>query len=404
MTDRPRAAGHGPQARSSKRARVVPAAGGLWPVAIVLAMASAPRLVAQTPDRDYRIIVASEGRDEIALIRFGATGARVERTRTVGMNPLEPDGPHGVAVSPDQRFYYVSTAHGNPFGSLWKFDARADTLVGRIELGNFPASAQVSPDGFYVLVANFNLHGEVSPSSVSIVSTDPFVEVARLTTCTMPHGSRFTRDGSRHYSTCMMDDMLVEIDTRTMKVSRHFMLEKGREHGSNGPPMSHAPGASADHGGHGMNAPATGNTKCSATWAQPSADGNSVFVACNASSDIAEIDARTWTLKRRIPAGDGVYNLAVTRDGALLIATNKRGRSVSVIEIASGKELARVATQRRVVHGVAISPDDRYAFISVEGIGSEPGTVEVIDLRTRQRVASIDVGQMAGGIDVLDMR
>ena len=60
-----------------------------------------------------------------------------------------------------------------------------------------------------------------------------------------------------------------------------------------------------------------------------------------------------------------------------------------------------VATQRRVVHGVAISSDDRYAFISVEGVGSEPGTVEMIDLRTMQRIASADVGQMAGGIDVL---
>ena len=102
-------------------------------------------------------------------------------------------------------------------------------------------------------------------------------------------------------------------------------------------------------------------------------------------------------MKRRIPAGDGVYNLAVTRDGKLLVATNKRGQSVSIIDIATGKELARVPTQRRVVHGVAISSDDRYAFISVEGVGSEPGTVEMIDLRTMQRVASVDVGQMAGG-------
>jgi DNA-binding beta-propeller fold protein YncE len=85
----------------------------------------------------------------------------------------------------------------------------------------------------------------------------------------------------------------------------------------------------------------------------------------------------------------------------LLVATNKRGKSVSIIDVASGKELARVPTQRRVVHGAVISPDDRYAFISVEGVGSEPGTVEMIDLRTHQRVASIDVGQIARGIDVL---
>jgi hypothetical protein len=60
-----------------------------------------------------------------------------------------------------------------------------------------------------------------------------------------------------------------------------------------------------------------------------------------------------------------------------------------------------VPTLRRVVHGVVISPDDRYAFVSVEGVGSEPGTLEVIDHRTRTRVASADLGQMAGGIDLL---
>jgi DNA-binding beta-propeller fold protein YncE len=51
------------------------------------------------------------------------------------------------------------------------------------------------------------------------------------------------------------------------------------------------------------------------------------------------------------------------------------------------------------VHGIAVSSDDRYAFISVEGIAAEPGTVEVLDLQTLKIVASIDVGQQAGGID-----
>ena len=122
-------------------------------------------------------------------------------------------------------------------------------------------------------------------------------------------------------------------------------------------------------------------------------------MACNKSSDIVEIDVARWALVRRIPAGDGVYNLAATHDGKLLVATNKRGKSMSVIESSTGAELARIATTRRVVHGAAISADDRYAFISQEGIGSEPGTVDVIDLRALQKVATVDVGQQAGGID-----
>jgi DNA-binding beta-propeller fold protein YncE len=124
-----------------------------------------------------------------------------------------------------------------------------------------------------------------------------------------------------------------------------------------------------------------------------------VWVACNKSNDLAEIDVFTWTLRRRIPAGDGIYNLAVSHDGKLLVGTNKRGRSVSVFDVATGKELARIPTTRRLPSGLVVSPDDRYVFVTLEGVGSEPGTVEVIDLQALARVASVDVGQQAGGID-----
>ena len=350
------------------------------------------------PDRDYLIYAGSEATDRIALIRFGPKGARVEREITVGIMPADADGPHGIALSPDGRYWYTTTAHGAPFGYLWKYTTGSDSLVGRVMLGNFPATMQLTPDGAFVYAVNFNLHGEMVPSSVSIVAADEMVEVARVQTCTMPHGSRINPQGTRQYSACMMDDMAVEIDTRTFGVSRHFILKQGAEHGMAGAPARRTGGAH-DAGGHGMEPPKPGDVGCSPTWAQPSANGERLYVACNKSSDIVEIDVAAWTMTRRIPAGPGVYNLAVTRDGTRILATNKRGQSVSVIEIAGGKELARIPTMRRVVHGVVVSPDDRYAFVSVEGVGSEPGTVEIIDLRALKTVATVDIGQMAGGID-----
>jgi DNA-binding beta-propeller fold protein YncE len=127
-------------------------------------------------------------------------------------------------------------------------------------------------------------------------------------------------------------------------------------------------------------------------------------VACNGSSEIVEIDSKDWKLVRRIPAGPGVYNLGSTRDGTKLIATNRRDQSVSILDTVSGRELARLPTRRKVVHGVAVTPDDRYAFISVEGIAADPGTVEVIDLQTLKTVATIDVAPQAGGIDFWKMQ
>ena len=316
------------------------------------------------------------------------------------MNPTELLGPHGIAVAPDGNSYYVTTAHGTPNGALWKFTTAKDSLLGRVQLGAFPATVTISPDGAYVYVVNFNLYGDPVTSSVSVVYGDQMVEVTRIPTCVMPHGSRLNARGTKHYSACMMNDMLIEIDTRQFGVSRHFVLTRGSERGVTGAPAATATAAAHDMSGHGMTPATPGDATCSPTWAQPSADGSSVFVACNKTSDIAEIDVASWTLKRRIPAGEGVYNLAATRDGRLLVGTNKRGQSVSVIDIATGKELARIPTTRKVASGVAISPDDRYAFVTDEGVGSQPGTVDVIDLHSLGRVASVDVGQQAGGIDV----
>jgi DNA-binding beta-propeller fold protein YncE len=356
------------------------------------------------PRRTYEAIVVSESVDEIARITFDSTGARVTRVVPVGMSLIDPDGPHGVALAPDGAHYFVSTAHGLPGGNLWKLRTGDDVPVARATLGPFPATVQVSPDGYFAWVVNFNLHGDMVTSSVSVVETGQMVEVARVPTCTMPHGSRLNAQGTRHYSACMMDEMLVEIDARNFAVARHLLLTQGKERGMDGPPpVRAADGAHAGHdaGGHGMDPPAPGDVSCSPTWAQPSPDGATVWVACNKSSELVAVDVASWRVVRRIPAGPGIYNLAVTRNGRLLVATNKRDQSVSVWDVASGRELARVRTSRRVVHGAAITGDDRYAFISNEGVGSERAMVDILDLRVLQIVATVEVGQQAGGIDVL---
>ncbi|HVE77436.1 MAG TPA: YncE family protein [Gemmatimonadaceae bacterium] len=389
----------------------------MFAAALSVACARSPRAAPGGPDSvgadsapatEYRAYVVSESADLVSLVRFGPGGARLDHTVKTGLMPAEINGPHGIALSPDGRHYFVTVAHGTPFGTLWKYTTAGDTVVARATLGLYPASLQVSPDGAYAYVANFNVYGDMVPSSVSVVATEQMVEVARITTCTMPHGSRFNREGTRHYSTCMMDDALVEIDTRLFNVARHFVLSAGREAGMAGAPAARthaAPGATPAAGegsAHAAHAAAP-DVQCSPTWVEPSPDASRVYVACNKSDEIVEIDAGSWRFVRRFPAGPGVYNIAVTRDGRRLLGTNKRGQSVSVIDVATGRELARIPTKRKVVHGVSITPDDRYAFVSVEGIGSEPGTVEIVDLRALATVATVDVGQQAAGIEVVSV-
>ncbi|MGH9388595.1 MAG: YncE family protein, partial [Vicinamibacteria bacterium] len=53
------------------------------------------------PEHDYLVWVVSESSDTISLVRFGPSGARVEREIETGLMPVELDGPHGIDLSPD---------------------------------------------------------------------------------------------------------------------------------------------------------------------------------------------------------------------------------------------------------------------------------------------------------------
>ncbi len=301
------------------------------------------------------------------------------------------EGPHGLQISRDGKYLHMTTGHGSPDGKYWRYVLGPDTLAGPgIFLSFFPASLDVTPDGLYAFVVNFNLHGEMVPSSVSVVYTPDRSEVARVTTCTMPHGSRLDPSGQFQYSTCMMDDQLVEIDARSFEVSRRYGLAVGKE----GPIAGQ--GGHGGHEGHatGAMAPAT----CSPTWAQPSVDGKFVYVACNKADEIIEIDRAGWKITRRFKTGRGPYNLAVSPDGKLLLATLKQGGAFQAFDLASGQSVMDAKSTTILSHGVVVSPDSRYAFVSVEGKGAEPGKVDIYDLAKRERVASVAVGQQAGGI------
>src|SRR6266478_8396801 len=203
---------------------------GMLCAALVWAQESRP------PDKTYWVKLVCESADRIVTVQFGPGGALLAKTTETRLLQSDISGPHGIAFAPDKKTYFVSIGHGRPYGSAVKYSAEDDRVIGQVQLGMFPATADVSPDGNFLFVVNFNLHGDPVPSSVSVVDTDLMMELARIPTCVMPHGSRVTRDGTRQYSACMMDDLLVEIDAQKMKVTRSFRVTAGAEQGFGGLP------------------------------------------------------------------------------------------------------------------------------------------------------------------------
>lgn len=343
-------------------------------------------------ERSYWAYIAAESDDTVDLVRFGPDGGELVKRIPVGILPSEIEGPHGVRVSPDGRHWFVSIAHGMPYGTIHKFETGTDLEVADTTAGLFPATMDISPATGFLFAVNFNLHGDHVPSTVSVIDTVSMTEIAQIEQGVMPHGSRLGVDGLAAYSVAMMSGELFEIDTYTLEVRRRMRLTA-----ENATTVGIEPsGGSGAHAGHG--AMGGGGAAPNPTWVQPAPDGKTVWVALQGLDQVLEVDLEEWAPRRRFHTRKGPYNLDLSPDGRHLAVTEKSNHSVGFWDLQTETERASVPASARITHGVAITPDSRFAIVTVEEIGGEPGRVEFYDLETLEREAVVQIGKQASGI------
>jgi YVTN family beta-propeller protein len=347
---------------------------------------------AQAP-APYRILVSSESGDIVTQLAWNGTSLTTVKVVPVGVMPADIDGPHNVAIAPDGRYWYVTIAHGTPYGTLWKLAVDGDTVIGKAPLEMFPTTIGLTPDGELAFVANSDFHGDHPRTNVvTVVYTPTMKALTNLAACDMPHGVKVNHAGTLVYVSCMNSDEILEIDRQSFRIERRHRTGEGSApqmagmHGSPAATASTAPGTAHD---------------CAPTFVSVSPDDRRLYVACNHGNTLQVLDATTLEAVREIPVGAGAYNVEPSADGRWVIVTNKKGQSVSLVDAATLTEVARVPTSKKLPHGVAYSPDGRWAFISVESVGADPGAVDVIDLTTRARVASAAVPLQPTGIAIL---
>jgi len=245
---------------------------------------------------------------------------------------------------------------------------------------------------------NFNLHGKMEPSTVSVV--DPFYmeEIMQIKTGSMPHGSRISPNGLNHFSVAMMSGELFEINVMTMEISRKMNLElslnsllkdltKAADNDTLGNVMSHQ-----------MMNQNNRHSSIKPTWVVPHPDGQRVFVAANGADMILEIDLFKWEVVRTFHTGKSPYNIEITSDGKKMIVSYKSEGDTGIWDLCQQKELAVIKNSREITHGISVSPDNKYAFVSVEGKGIERGSVDIISLDKYKLIDVVEVGKQAGGI------
>ena len=374
---------------------------------------------------EYRLVVVSESGDIITWIRVKDGKLESERVVPIGIMPADIDGPHNVTIAPDNRSYYVSVAHGTPYGSLWRLDAFNDTLIGRAPVELFPTTISVTPDGELAFVANSDFYGDrprVNP--LSIVHTPSMTTITNLPVCDMPHGVKVNHAGSTVYVSCMHSDELLELDISTLSVVRRVKTGSGHAMTGGGhdldahkplaaapapaaaPASAPTPAASSDHSGHdmasmNMTGPKGGpdlSKECAPTFVSVSPDDRYLYAACNVGYTMQVWDAASMTFIKELPTGKGAYNVEPSPDGKFVIVTNKKDQSISVFDARTLTEVARIPTTKKIVHGIAYSPDSKLAFITQESIGADPGAVDMIDLTTLKNIGTLPVPAQPTGI------
>ena len=98
-----------------------------------------------------------------------------------------------------------------------------------------------------------------------------------------------------------------------------------------------------------------------------------LYLACNHSN---ECRCATQRRSRSLGGSRPARRVNVEpspEDGS--VVTNKKDKSISVFDTRR-EEFKRIPTSKRIPHGIAFSPDGRYAFVTCESVGTDPGAID----------------------------
>jgi YVTN family beta-propeller protein len=119
-----------------------------------------------------------------------------------------------------------------------------------------------------------------------------------------------------------------------------------------------------------------------------------IYVANESSSSVTVIDAVNFAVLGTIDArGQATHDLALTRDGSRLFATNLASGRVSVIDTQTMETIASIFTAARA-HVVAVTNDNRQAWVA--NIGND--TVSIIDIASYRILGTIPTGSGPTGL------
>lgn len=316
-------------------------------VAISLTLALNPAWAAPSGT----VYTANERASSISRVRL-ASG----EVRTTALNIA----PHNLQVSDDGRWLLAvgMPAHGEHQGGGQLQVFRTDSLdkpAFSLPAGQHPAHVVIDRSGQRAFVT------DSAADRVRVFDLQARSQIASIPTGSFPHGLRLSPDGKALYVANMRGGSVSVIDSATLKESARI---------------------------------AVGNSPVQVGFAP---DGRQAYVSLSTENKLGIIDTTTQQLTGKVAVGRTPIQMHATADGQVYVA-NQGSRSepddrVSVVDPLSRTVLATL-TAGKGAHGVAVSSDSAYVFIS----NIEDGTLSVIDTASRAVIATHKVAAGPNGV------
>jgi YVTN family beta-propeller protein len=305
------------------------------------------------PNRVLRIIQTNSAGDNVDIID-PATNKVVGEIKGIEVN-------HGVGASPDGSRIYISD---EAMSTLDVADARTFKVIKQIPLSGHPNNISVTPDGSRVYVAITQM-----PGGVDVIDTASLTNLKTVKTNYREHNPYVTPDGKFVVAGSSGANVVSVIDTKSNEVAWTVTMDQGIR------PMT-------------MSTNPDGSTKY-------------LFVQLGDFNGFAVIDfASREEIKRikhpdlppgkpTVPDGDGVsHGLAVTPDQKLLVVDSRLNNMLYVYSLPDVKYVGGAELGGKGAAWVSLTPDGKTAYVA----NAVTNDVSVIDIKSLKEVARINVG------------
>jgi len=330
--------------------------------------------------------VTNQGEDLTAVIDLDRHKiARYIATGVANTSTAPPQAPHNAVVDWQNQFYFINLIGGS---KLLKFRVSDNVKTGELSAGiNSPAQVALSRHSDTAYVTSF----EDTRTNISVIHTPTMTKLFDLGNAAMlkPHGVSITPDFRHVLVMNSFSDNITVIRTSdntivaTVPVSRTVPAL----------PIGYL-------------------FQFEPYQAAITPDSKFAYITCRKSGEVRVLDIDSRTIVDSIKVGAVPLIPAMTPDGSYVFVANRNSNSITAISTATRKGEYTIENVGVEPHGVAVSKDGKYLYVSCENLGvSDPphhpttggkkvGFLKIIEIAKKTVVASLEIGNFGSGMAV----